>query len=54
MYFQSKGCPNRLDSKGEDPYLPVYADLINYISNRLNIDIKPIIKKLRERHVKNE
>ncbi|MFA5033033.1 MAG: radical SAM protein [bacterium] len=50
IYFQSKGCPNRLDNKDEDPYLPVYVNLMNHISDRLKIDIDLLIKELKERH----
>lgn len=37
IYFQSKGCPNRLTIKGEDPYFPVYADLIKHVSEKLKL-----------------
>lgn len=35
IYFQAKGCPNRL-VKGEDPYMPAFAEVIHYIDKAVN------------------
>ncbi|MGB9721471.1 MAG: radical SAM protein [bacterium] len=52
IYFQSKGCPNRLNSKNQDPYFPVYADLITHIAKKLKIDTNRLIEDLMKRNEK--